>query len=118
MDDETWRVHTGGFKLMGNIRAFRFSYKVFANDLSGTFSQLDSHHANINGGCVFMYVVNHKQDRVGLSINAPPGWRVVNGRSEKKDQTEFQFPNWDVMTDTSTEIAPDWTEDDFTVAGK
>src|SRR2546423_14656118 len=83
MDDQTWRVQTGGFKLMGNIRAFRFSYKVFANDLSGTFSQLDSHHANINGGCVFMYVVNHKQDRVGLSINAPPGWRVVNGRSEK-----------------------------------
>src|SRR5207248_6267033 len=31
MDDQTWRIHTGGFKLMGNIRAFRFSYKVFAN---------------------------------------------------------------------------------------
>src|SRR5437588_8805337 len=53
-----------------------------------------------------------------FSIRAPPGWRAVNGRTEKKDQTEFQFPNWDVMIDTSTEIAPDWTEDDFTVAGK
>ncbi len=27
-----------------------FSYKVFANDLSGTFSQLDTRHANFNGG--------------------------------------------------------------------
>jgi len=118
MDDQTWRVQTGGFKLIANIRAFRISYKVFGNDLSGTFSQLDSHHANINGGCVFMYIVNHKQDPVSLSISAPQGWRIVNGRTDKKDQSEFQFPNWDMMIDTSTEIAPDWTGDDFTVDGK
>ncbi len=65
-----------------------------------------------------MYVVNHKQHPVGLSINPPKGWRVVNGRTEKKDQTEFQFANWDIMTDTPTEISPDWTDDQFTVDGK
>ncbi|PYS78533.1 MAG: hypothetical protein DMF70_14580, partial [Acidobacteria bacterium] len=55
---------------------------------------------------------------VGLSINPPKGWRIVNGRTEKPDQSEWQFPNWDIMTDTPTEIAPDWTEDDFKVDGK
>src|SRR5258707_5077337 len=65
-----------------------------------------------------MYVVNHKQDPVELSINPPKDWRIVNGRTEKPDQSEWQFPNWDMMTDTPTEIAPDWTEDDFTVDGK
>src|SRR5205807_106176 len=89
-----------------------------ANDLSGTFSQLDSRHANFNGGCVFMYVVNHKQDPVSLSIDAPKSWRIVNGGTESKDKTEFQFPNWDILIDTPTEIAPDWTEDDFKVEGK
>src|SRR5437762_2819313 len=116
IDDQSWRAELGSFRHDG--MSLMFSYKVFANDLSGTFSQLDARHANFNGGCVFMYVVNHKQDPVGLSINAPRGWRIVNGRTEKNDQSEFQFPNWDVMIDTPTEIGRDWTEDQFQVEGK
>ncbi len=116
LDDQTWRAEVGSFTPPG--LSVMFTYKVFANDLSGTFSELDSRHANLNGGCVFMYVVNHKQDPVALSINPPPGWRIVNGRMERKDQSEWQFPNWDIMTDTPTEIAPDWTDDAFTVDGK
>jgi len=116
VDDQTWRVSVEQNRHAG--MSLMFSYKVFGNDLSGTFSQLDSRHANINGGCVFMYLVNHKQEPVDLSIKAPPGWRIVNGRTDKEDQSEFQFPNWDVMIDTSTEIGPDWTRDDFTVDGK
>ena len=116
VDNQTWRVNVERNRHAG--MSLMFSYKVFGNDLSGTFSQLDSRHANLNGGCVFMYLVNHKQDPVNLSINAPQGWRIVNGRTNKKDQSEFQFPNWDVMIDTSTEIGPDWTQDDFTTDGK
>src|SRR3989440_1295987 len=112
IDDQTWRVS------MTNTQRATITYKVFANDLSGTFSQVDAHHANFNGGCLFMYVANHKQDPVTLSIDAPKSWRIVNGRMEKRDQTQWQFPNWDVMIDTPTEIAPDWTEDDFNVDGK
>ncbi len=111
LDDQTWRVPM-------NSTSVTVTYKVFANDLSGTFSQLDSRHANFNGGCVFMYVVNHKQNPVSLSIDAPKSWRVVNGRTESRDKTEFQFPNWDIMIDNPTEIAPDWTEDDFKEDGK
>ena len=116
VDDQTWRV-----KVEQNRHAamsLMFSYKVFANDLSGTFSQLDSRHANFNGGCIFMYVVNHKQDPLSLSIKPPDGWRVVNGRTEKKDQTEFQFANWDILIDTPTEVSSDWTDDVFNVDGK
>jgi predicted metalloprotease with PDZ domain len=116
VDDQTWRVKVEQNRHAG--MSLMFNYKVFANDLSGTFSQLDSRHANFNGGCVFMYVVNHKQDPVGLSINAPNGWRVVNGRTEQKDQTEFQFANWDILIDTPTEVSPDWTDDTFNVDGK
>ncbi|MGZ8844449.1 MAG: M61 family metallopeptidase [Pyrinomonadaceae bacterium] len=116
VDDQTWRAELGSFRPAN--ASLMFSYKVFANDLSGTFSQLDVRHANYNGGSIFMYVVDHKQYPVTLSINSPKGWRIVNGRTEKKDQSEFQFPNWDIMTDTPTEIAPDWTEDSFSVDGK
>jgi predicted metalloprotease with PDZ domain len=112
VDDQTWSVAPQG---KTNITV---SYKVFANDLSGTFSQLDNRHANYNGGSIFMYVVGHKPDPVKLTIQTPAGWKVVNGRTEHPGQTEWQFPNWDILIDTPTELAPDWTQDDFEVDGK
>src|SRR5882724_5570399 len=112
IDDQTWSVAPLGSS------SLTITYKVFANDLSGTFSQLDSRHANYNGGCIFMYVVGHKPDSVKLTINPPPGWKIVNGRIERPGQKEWLFANWDIMIDTPTEIAPDWSKDDFQVDGK
>ena len=112
VDDQTWRVATM------NSRSLTITYKVFGNDLSGTFSQLDARHANFNGGSVFMYIVNHKSDPVRLVIDPPAGWRIINGRMEHADQREWQFPNWDIMIDTPTEIASDWTHEEFQVDGK
>jgi predicted metalloprotease with PDZ domain len=112
VDDQTWSVSTAGSS------SLTFSYKVFGNDLSGTFSQLDERHANYNGGSIFMYIVDHKPDPVKLVIDPPAGWKVINGRTEHAGQTEWQFTNWDIMIDTPTEIAPDWTQDDFQVDGK
>jgi predicted metalloprotease with PDZ domain len=112
LDNQTWQVATRG------TQRLTASYKVFGNDLSGTFSQLDTRHANFNGGSIFMYVSGHKSARVKLLIDPPDGWRIVNGRMERPGQREWQFPNWDEMTDTPTEIAPDWSMDEFEVAGK
>src|ERR1041384_7602673 len=51
VNDQTWSVSP-----LGATR-LTVSYKVFGNDLSGTFSQLDTRHANYNGGSIFMYIV-------------------------------------------------------------
>lgn len=112
IDNQTWRVLPNGY------RRIAVTYKVFANNLSGTFSQLDARHANYNGASVFAYIVNHKQDAVSLKINAPAGWRIVNGYTERPNQTEWQFPNYDILIDTPTEIAPNFTVDEFRVGGK
>src|SRR5215213_1171091 len=112
IDDQTWSVAPLG------ATTLNISYKVFGNDLSGTFSQLDSRHANYNGGSIFMYIVGHKSDPVKLTIQPPAGWKIVNGRTERLGQSEWQFPNWDILIDTPTEVAPDWTEDNFEVDGK
>ena len=112
VNGDTWSVAPEGKTTL------TVSYKVFGNDLSGTFSQLDNRHANYNGGSIFMYVVGHKPDPVKLKIQAPAGWRIVNGRTDRPGQSEWQFPNWDIMIDTPTEVAPDWTEDNFEVDGK
>jgi len=112
VDDQTWSVAAQGSS------SLTFAYKVFGNDLSGTFSQLDDRHANYNGGSIFMYVVDHKPDPVKLIIDPPAGWKIVNGRTDHVGQTAWQFTNWDIMIDTPTEIAPDWTMDTFDVDGK
>ncbi|HET9713592.1 MAG TPA: hypothetical protein VFP64_17005, partial [Pyrinomonadaceae bacterium] len=112
VDDQTWSVEPLGSTTL------TLSYKVFGNDLSGTFSQLDSRHANYNGASIFMYVAGHKPDPVKLTIDPPAGWRIVNGWTTRAGQIEWKFPNWDVLVDTPTEIAPDWTRDTFDVDGK
>jgi predicted metalloprotease with PDZ domain len=96
-----WRVQPGA------ARSFRVNYRVFANaPMSGTFSALDTLHANWNGPSLFMYVEGHKQDPVTLAINAPEGWTIINGEVDRPGQRMFHFVNYDVMVDTPTEIAP------------
>src|ERR1051325_566952 len=112
LDDQTWRVETRGNKRM------TVGYKVFGDNLSGTFSQLDERHANYNGGSVFMYIVGHKPEPVRLHIDAPAGWRIVNGQMESMEQRDWQFPNYDLLIDTPTEIGPNWTMEQFEVGGK
>jgi predicted metalloprotease with PDZ domain len=112
VNDQTWRISTRG------LSAVTLTYNVFGDDLSGTFSQLNEKHANYNGGSIFMYVVDHKPDPVGLTIDPPQGWRIANGRMDRDDQREWQFPNYDIMIDTPTEIAPDFSVDTFSVDGK
>jgi predicted metalloprotease with PDZ domain len=65
-----------------------------------------------------MYVAGHKQDPVDLHIQPPAGWRVINGRTETPNQTDWTYPNYDILIDNPTEIGPDWTLDEFSTGGK
>ena len=100
-DGSRWRV------LPGSARSMRIAYRVFANaPLSGTFSVLDTVHANWNGPSLFMYVDGHKQDPVTLTVAAPDGWTIINAGVDRPGQRFFSFPNYDLLVDTPTEVAP------------
>ena len=107
-----WRLRTRGH---GDVVV---SYRMFANTLDGTFSVLDTAHANWNGASLFLYVVNHKQDPVHLTVVAPAGWKVMNGAAANGEQREFDFPNYDQLIDTPTEVAPSFSLDSFSVDGR
>ncbi|MGH7633030.1 MAG: hypothetical protein ACRENC_04830, partial [Gemmatimonadaceae bacterium] len=92
-----------------------FRYQVFANTLSGTFSVLDSAHANWNGASLFMYVVGHKPDSVRLTVTPPAHWHLINGASTTPDQHRFTFPDYDHLIDTPTEVARAFDVDSFRV---
>jgi predicted metalloprotease with PDZ domain len=116
-DKETWRVdgrEAGG--------AVTVRYRVFADDLNGSFSQFDPTHANINGASVYMYVVGHKQDPITLIVQPPPSWppgvEVIDGYSDSTSQTTFNAPDYDRLIDTPVEVCPNCTLAHFTDHGK
>jgi predicted metalloprotease with PDZ domain len=94
-----WRIYPGG---ASNVTVH---YHVYANTLSGTFSVLDTAHANWNGPSLFMYVVDHKPDQTHLHVTVPAGWHIVNGDARAADQTDYTFENYDRLVDTPTEVS-------------
>ena len=107
-----WVVNTRGAK------SLRIRYRVFANSLSGTYSVLDSAHANWNGAGLFMYVEHHKQNPVTLTITPPAGWQVINGDTRANGQLVYRFENYDRLIDAPTEVAPAFLLDSFVVDGR
>ena len=112
-DKQTWSVNTSGCRGTVEVR-----YKVFANDLTGSFSQFDTSHGSINGASVFMYLPGGKPDPLTLTIHPPAGWKIISGFSMSLTQTTFQVPNYDILVDTPLEISPDCQVDDFKEGGK
>lgn len=110
-DKQTWKV---GGSPTGDVV---FAYRVYANNLSGTFSQLNDRHASVNGANIFMSVVGHKPSPIRLAIEPPEGWKIVNARSRTPDQSTFDFENYDLLIDTPTAIAPNLQTRTFRVDG-
>jgi len=113
LDKQTWRVETTDAG--GEVRV---RYRVFANDLTGSFSQFDSSHACLTGPSLFMYVADHKPDPLTLTVEAPPNWKLVSGFSESTEQRTFQVPNYDLLIDTPLEISAECSLQQFSERGK
>lgn len=112
-DTQTWVVntaHSGGTVVV--------RYRVFANDLTGSFSQFDTSHGAINGASVFMYLPGSKPDPLTLTIHPPQGWKIISGFSMSTTQATFHVPNYDILVDTPLEISSDCWFQDFVEDGK
>ncbi len=108
LDKQTWCVDAG--QAAGTVHVH---YRVFANDLTGSFSQADTVHANLNGPSVFMYVDGHKPDPITLRVEAPAEWKVISGFSTSTTERTFRPRNYDLMVDTPLEISGDCSLDQF-----
>jgi predicted metalloprotease with PDZ domain len=113
LDKQTWRVETADAG--GKVRV---RYRVFANDLSGSFSQFDSSHACLNGASLFMYVAGHKPDPLTLTVETPPDWKLISGLSLSTEQRTFPVPNYDLLIDAPLEISAACSVQQFSERGK
>jgi len=116
-DKETWRVET-----QGAGGAVRVKYRVYANDLTGSFSQFDSTHASITPASIYMYVAGHQPDPVTLVVEPPPDaehpWQVFSGFTLAADQRTFPAPNYDRMVDMPMEVSSECLVRQFEDHGK
>ena len=113
IDKQTWRVDA---RDSGGV--VRVRYKVFGNDLNGTFSQFDSTHANLNGASIYMYVAGHKPNPITLAVEAPASWKVISGFSLSADERTFRAPSYDRLIDTPMEVSPECAIEQFSAHGK
>jgi len=113
MDKQTWQVDAS--QAGGTVRV---RYRLYANDLTGSFSQVDSGHANLNGPSTFMYVDGHKPDPVTLEVLAPASWKTISGYSTSTTDRIFHARNYDVLADTPLEISGECSLDQFEENGK
>jgi predicted metalloprotease with PDZ domain len=113
LDKQTW--HVDARQAGGTVKA---RYRVFANDLSGSFSQFDTTHANLNGPSIFMYIAGHKSDPLTLTVDAPEDWRLISGFPESGSERTFQAPNYDSLVDTPLEASAEIKLAQFQEQGK
>lgn len=111
VDSTNWQVDSRG------CRTVDFAYRVYGNTLTGSFSQLDTTHANLNGGSVLMYVPQHQGDAVSLDVKAPDRWKVLDSLG-RLNQTHIEAPNYDILIDSPLEAAPDFSLDTFESDGR
>ncbi len=116
-DKQTWVVRCPA-PPRGMV-TLEFALRVWWNDLSGSTSQIDSLHVNLNPGNVFPYVVGHKPDSVSVTYIGPEGWTVINGAvaAPWPGALTQRFPNYDVFIDHPTEISGRITLDTFSLEG-
>ena len=114
-DKQTWVVRCGAPPR--GAATIDFELRVWWNDLTGSHSQIDSLHVNLNPGNVFPYVVGHKPDSVSVTYAGPAGWTVLNGAvmAPFPGAVTQRFPNYDVFIDHPTEISDRFTMDTFSV---
>jgi predicted metalloprotease with PDZ domain len=112
LDKQTWHVEAGAADTAS------ICYRIFANDLSGSFSQFDTSHANLNGASVFMYIAGHRPDPLTLTIEAPADWKLLSGYSESTTQRTFQVPSYDRLVDTPLEISAECRIGQFEERGR
>ena len=113
LDKQTWHVDV---RRAGGIVKAR--YRVFANDLNGSFSQFDNTHANLNGPSIFMYIAGRKSDPLTLTVDAPKDWQLISGFSESTSERTFHAPNYDRLVDTPIEASAQTKLAQFQEQGK
>ena len=96
----TWKVN------LGNDKALRFTYRVYAFELSVRTSFLDASHGYLNGTSVFMYLEGHQDQSSTVVVRPPDNWKqITTGLPKAKgEKWRFTAKDYDQLGDCPMEI--------------
>lgn len=99
VDKARWRIATKG------ARSVSVRYDVYAHDISVRTNHLDDSHGFFTGAALFMYPEGRLGERVEVTVEPPPGWKVhcsldaVEGGANR-----WHAPDFDVLLDSPVEM--------------
>jgi hypothetical protein len=91
VDDQTWKVKTGG------TERFAVSY-----ELTVERSRMDKDHLFIAGPDTYFYIVNRKDTPCSVAFSLPEGWKVGTGLDA--DGAMYRARDYDTFIDCPTEL--------------
>lgn len=88
----------------------RVTYKVFGDQVDGTYLAVDTTHAHMNMPATFMWARDLVERPIRISFVAPKGsdWRVATQLFPTADPLTFTAPNLQYFMDSPTEFGPVW----------
>src|SRR5574338_1703897 len=95
----------------------RVTYRIFGDQLDGTYLAVYATHAHRRMPATFMWAREMLDRPIRVSFVPPPGanWRIATQLLPTSDPTTFTAPNLQYFMDSPTEFGP-VSEYDFTVA--
>jgi predicted metalloprotease with PDZ domain len=91
VDDQTWKVKTGG------LDRFSVSYELTIDK-----NRMDKDHCFIAGPDTYFYIVNHKDTPCSVGFSVPDGWKVGTGL--EPDGPAYKARDYDTFIDCPTEL--------------
>ncbi|HJZ82996.1 MAG TPA: PDZ domain-containing protein [Pyrinomonadaceae bacterium] len=111
VDKNTWRVVTHG------ARAWKVTYRVYANDLTVRTNELNSDHAFWNNAALLMYPEGGLGQTATLKVVPANNWKVATGLPPLAGQANtFRAENFDILYDSPVEVS-NFKQIDFEVRG-
>jgi predicted metalloprotease with PDZ domain len=91
----------------GHAGEVRVTYRVFGDQVDGTYLGINSNHAHINMPAAIMWARGFDQRPITIRFEPPPGasWRVATQLLTGRDALTFTAPNLQYLMDSPTELS-------------
>lgn len=99
------RPNTSQWNVVAHNGAVRVRYKVFGDQVDGTFLGIDTTHAHINIPAALMWARGFEDRPVRVTFEGAPGWKVATQLHPTIDARTFTAPNLQYLVDSPTELS-------------
>ena len=99
--------NTSEWDVAGHSGTVRVRYRVFGNQVDGTFLAVDTTHAHINIPAALMWARGLEDRPVRVTFDPPAGrnWRVATQLHPTDDPHTFTAANLQYLVDSPTEVS-------------